>query len=89
MSFTSEKRNQIKHYFLEKIKEEPNNAVKKTCETFNISQNTVYRYIKELKKDYIIFRHGQQINFVQSFNCVSINLNANERIEEYDIFEKY
>ncbi len=29
MSFTSEKRNQIKHYFLEKIKEEPNNAVKK------------------------------------------------------------
>ena len=89
MSFTSEKRNQIKHYFLEKIKEEPNNAIKKTCETFNISQNTVYRYIRELKNNYIIFGDGQRISFVQSFDCVSINLNTNERIEEYDIFEKY
>ncbi len=54
--------------FLEKIKEKPNNAVKKTCETFDISQNTVYRYIRELKNNHIIFRHGQQISLVQSFD---------------------
>lgn len=45
--------------------------------------------LMRLKNDYIIFGDGQRISFVQSFDCVSINLNTNECIEEYDIFEKY
>lgn len=43
MSFTEEKRNQIKRYVLEKINEDGANVAKRTAETFEISLNTAYR----------------------------------------------
>lgn len=48
MSFSKERREQIKRYMLEKIDDNPDDVVKKTSEAFNISMNTVYRYLREL-----------------------------------------
>ena len=56
MSFTRDRRNQIKRYILEKINEGGANVVKRTAETFGISKNTVYRYIYEMEENGIIKR---------------------------------
>ena len=51
MSFSKEKRAQIKNYMLKKISDFDAQVVEKTCETFDISENTVYRYLKELQTE--------------------------------------
>ena len=56
MSFSKERREQIKRYMLEKIDDNPDDVVKKTSEAFNISMNTVYRYLRELETANIIYR---------------------------------
>ena len=48
MSFTSEKRDQIKKYILEKIDDGQKDVAKRAAEAFNVSLNTIYRYIREL-----------------------------------------
>lgn len=62
MSFTKIKREQIKRYILEKIYENGSNIAKRTSETFEISLNTVYRYIRDMEKDGIIEKKENVIN---------------------------
>lgn len=59
MSFTKEQRNNIKHYMIEKISENDHGLVSKTCSAFDISRNTVYRYLKELENDHLIEKAGR------------------------------
>ena len=54
MSFPKEKREHIKRYILEKISARSPDVVKQTVQTFDISPNTVYRYIRELETTDII-----------------------------------
>ena len=62
MSFSKQKRDNIKRYILEKIKDGQNDIIKRTSSAFQISNNTVYRYIRELKRDNIISkRHGRYV----------------------------
>lgn len=51
MSFSKEKREQIKNYLLEKISQNEKDFVKKAIEAFEISRNTVYRYLRELQEE--------------------------------------
>lgn len=91
MSFNGEKRQQIKMYILEKISEMPNskNLAKKVSDTFNISLNTVYRYIRELEKDRIIEKKGKNFSFISTTNLIQIQRSNAEDLEEEEIYQTY
>ena len=55
MSFQEEKRESIKRYMLEKIRQEDNEFIQKTMDNFQISVTTVKRYVKECLEAGIIF----------------------------------
>ncbi len=48
MSLTVVQRTRIKNYLMEKIFNNEKDVVKKTCTTFNVSSQTVYKYLHEL-----------------------------------------
>lgn len=54
MSFQEEKRNSIKRYLLEKIRNQDTDCIKKTMDNFQISVTTVKRYLKELLEQGIL-----------------------------------
>ena len=55
MSFQEEKRESIKRYMLEKIRQEDTEFIKKTMEDFSISVTTVKRYLKECLENQILY----------------------------------
>lgn len=50
MSFTKERREQIKKYILEKIDDREGDIAKRTSGAFGISLNTAYRYLREMEE---------------------------------------
>ena len=48
MSFSSEKKNSIVLYLLDKIHQGDSSIVKKTADAFDITPATIYKYIDEL-----------------------------------------
>jgi anti-sigma regulatory factor (Ser/Thr protein kinase) len=93
MSFTEEKREQIKWYILEKIDISEKNIAKKAAENFNISLNTVYRYLRDLEKDNIIKKYGKAYGLVGNYDYVLLTKSKNELLEEdtiyFDFIEKH
>ena len=59
MSFQEEKRNSIKRYLLEKIRNQNTDYIKKTMNNFQISVTTVKRYLKELLEQGILEEQKQ------------------------------
>jgi anti-sigma regulatory factor (Ser/Thr protein kinase) len=93
MSFTEEKREQIKWYILEKIDISEKNIAKKTSETFHISLNTVYRYLKDMENVHIIKKDGKAYELVGDYDYVLLTRSKNELLEEdaiyFDFIEKH
>lgn len=54
MSFNEEKRNAIKKYMLEKIRKDDENFIRKTADTFTVSETSVRRYLKSCEQERII-----------------------------------
>ena len=54
MSFKEEKREKIKRYILDKVDMNQKDLARRTANTFEISLNTVYRYVRELEEQRII-----------------------------------
>lgn len=50
MSFTEEKKKQIRLYLLEKIAQGQNSVVQKTATNFNVTPATVYKYLEQLEQ---------------------------------------
>lgn len=88
MSFSLEKRERIKKYILEKVEGKQANIVKKTATAFNISSNTVYRYIKELERDNIIKKSERYIKFVEKQKLFRLYRSRGELLEEDKIYVK-
>lgn len=88
MSFSLEKRERIKKYILEKVEGKQANIVKKTATAFNISSNTVYRYIKELERDNIIKKSERHIKFVEKQKLFRLYRSRGELLEEDKIYVK-
>ena len=89
MSFTMEKREQIKKYILEKIGNGQRDVEKRTAETFDISLNTVYRYIRELENDNVIKKTEKAYDFVESVEFFALHRKKGELTEEDMIYETY
>ena len=60
MSFSTEKRERIKNYILEKINAGDPEYVIKVVETFGISSNTVFRYIREMVAEGALIKTGNK-----------------------------
>ncbi len=56
MSFTQKKREQIKRYMLEKIDRGDTDFTHSTVDAYNISMNSVYRYLKQMEDDGTIIK---------------------------------
>lgn len=89
MSFTEEKREQIKWYMLEKIDRGQTDVAKRTAEAFGVSLNTTYRYLRDLEKDNVIKREGKTYELVESYDGVSLIRSKNELLEEDAIYVKF
>lgn len=90
MSFSKEKREQIKQYILDKIDCNEKNIAQKTSKTFSISQNTVYRYLRELESEKIIQKDGnKEYSLTVTMHSTFLHRNENELLEEDLIYNKY
>ena len=90
MSFTEEKRDIIKVYILEKILGQQKDFVKRTAEAFQISLNTVYRYIRELENEKLIEKvEPKTYRLVEKYEMISLKRSLNELIEEDAVYDKY
>lgn len=87
MSFTKEKREQIKKYILEKCGGA--DCAKKTAEVFGISLNTAYRYMRELEKDNIIQKKEKKYTLISDGELISLHRAAGDLVAEDQIYEKY
>ena len=89
MSFTKQKRDNIKRYILEKISEDQNDVIQRTISAFQISENTVYRYLRELKKDNIISKnHGRYVLLGKTDLIILSKDDVGNKSEDI-IFQKY
>lgn len=92
MSFSKEKREQIKNYLLEKISQNEKDFVKKAIEAFEISRNTVYRYLRELQEEEKISsgKDGYVLNERTFYRTYALlqdeRLQSDDYIYEQDIF---
>ena len=87
MSFPKETKERIQNYMLELIKKnELNNCKEKTMRTFDISNTTYYRYLKDLEKNNLIEKienHYQLIKKTKAHDCYK-NINLEEDIIYWD-----
>ena len=87
MSFQEEKRESIKRYMLEKIRQDDVCFIQKTMENFAISVTTVKRYIKEcLEKDILCESEETQTGFRLKTTMFSFTYNGKDRLDEDDIY---
>lgn len=89
MSFSKEKRTTIKRYMLEKISSNEKSYVSKTVDTFGITRNTVYRYLRELENENIIVKTGKHFHLKSESHIVTINLTEQKSLSEDIIYIKY
>ncbi|MCD7762861.1 MAG: DUF4325 domain-containing protein [Lachnospiraceae bacterium] len=89
MSFTQERREQIKGYILEKITERQDGIAKKTADNFQISLNSVYRYFREMEKDGIIKKGEKGYRLVNRQKTILLKRSKGELLEEDSIFKEY
>lgn len=89
MSFTEEKREKIKRYILEKINTDQKDLAQRTAQTFKISLNTVYRYLKELEKKEIIVKKGNKYEFIENTHVFMLRRSKRDLVEEDEIYVKY
>lgn len=89
MSFSIEKRNRIKHYIMEKIFLKQTDIVGRTMEAFEISYQTVYKYIKELTEEGFVEKIGngnyilvQKTDRKYSYDLKQTKLNEDKIYEE-------
>lgn len=91
MSFTKEKREQIKSYILEKINENQQNLITSVAQKCDISATTVQRYLKQLLKEDVIKENSEKNGYeiINTINEAFIFEKDICSLEEQQIFDKY
>lgn len=86
MSFTKEKQERIKLYIVEKINENDNGFVDKAVSNFNVSKNTIYRYVRDLRANNIIKKEGKK--YVLSSTTYTEAISINDASDEFVQFNE-
>ena len=88
MGLTEEKRNRIKRYILEKIYDKDKNVASHVSKTFEVSLNTVYRYIRELERDAVIYKEDDVYKLTKIKESFVLHCSGN-KLEEDLIYSEY
>lgn len=87
MSFQEEKRDSIKRYMLEKIRQKDPEYIQKTMENFGISVTTVKRYIRECLDKNIICEDSEcEVGYKLITLCHTFSYKMKNRIDEDEIY---
>lgn len=93
MGFTTDRREQIKFYMLEKIEDGQRDIAKRTAEAFGTSLNTVYRYMRELERDGIIRKENRRYELAGRQQVTMLTKKDYRSLEEdivyRDVVRKY
>lgn len=89
MSFTKEKKERIRRYLLEKIDFGYVDVAKRTAEAYKISLTTVYRYLKELEAEHVIYKKDNRYCLAEDFHRYVLHREKNEIRDEDLIYDKY
>lgn len=74
MSFTKEKQERIKLYIIEKINENDSDFVNKAVKNFDVSKNTIYRYVRDLRDRNIIKKNRRNYSLVSNSHTEFISV---------------
>lgn len=89
MSFTREKREAIKRYMLDKIANSQSDIIEKTVNTFGITPNTVYRYLRELASDDVISKNGRKYTLKKNIHAYKLSIQDLPKDSEDTIYKQY
>lgn len=90
MSFSKSKQSAIREYILDKIASSDPEFVRKTTESFSVSPNTVYRYLRELLGSGVIAKKRNGVyHMVNRLNRFTLRRDRNELVDEQKIYEKF
>ena len=89
MSFQEEKRESIKRYMLEKIRQDDEQFIQKTMENFHISITTVKRYLKECIENQILCEDNtKQTGYGLKTIIYTYSYQLNNCIDEDEIYNE-
>ena len=90
MSFSREKKQAIKNYILQKIGENDRQIAKKTAQAFEISLNSVYRYISVLEEEGVIKKEkGKPYQLQTTQERFTLSRNKDQLVYEDEIYADY
>lgn len=89
MSLSKEKREIIKQYILERIARGDGNIAQKTAESFGITSNSVYRYLKDLTNSHVIGKEGKNYRLIGKVSTAVIKVYPDAVLGEDVIYNKY
>ncbi len=90
MGFSEDKKAQIKHYLLEKIKEEQPSAVKRTADVFGITPASVYKYLKSLEDNGVIEKiKRNEYRLISKTTVTVLRRSAGELQSETRVYDRY
>lgn len=87
MSFSREKREIIKKYILQKLQNGEEDFITKTVDAFDVSRQSVYKYLRELLDDDIIIKKGKNYSVKEKTSYFCYNV-MDEKMDEDRIFDK-
>ena len=90
MSFSEEKKNQIKHYLLEKIRDGQSSVVKRTAEAFGVTPASVYKYLDAMEAAGILekIKHGEY-RLLSDMHEAVLRRDKDELKSEGEIYNQY
>ena len=87
MSFSQSKREHIKKYITEQIGTGGKNLASRTMDAFGVSENTVYRYLRELKSEGIIIKTDRGYSLAHK-DSLDLVIKRNDSPDEENIYRK-
>lgn len=87
MSFQEEKRESIKRYMFEKIRQDDTEFIQKTMDNFSISVTTVKRYLREgLEQGILCEDHEKETGYSLVVSTFTFSYQSEEGIDEDEIY---
>ena len=88
MSLSKEKRESIKKYILEKAAEGDTDIIQKVTDTFGVSRQSAYQYVRDLQSTGSIRKVGKNYRIVSQFHSFEIDLTDQKNRDEDVIYRE-
>lgn len=89
MKFKKEKSEAIRNYILEQISVRNPDIPTKVSSVFSISPQTVYKYLKNLEQENVIYKKADRYALSSETYRFRIRKNPEQTLDEYSIYEKH